>query len=122
VTSFKIRTLSLKIANVYIAPNAPLKDVFDFVASILKNAHPKEHILLAGDFNIDMSRNGNDRQKFMSFMNNNNFTLHMEATTCNTGSVLDHFWSNLDNQDIQFAISEAYWTDHDAISLSIPLQ
>lgn len=122
MSSFKIRTLSLKIANVYIVPNAPLEDVFDFVAIILKKAHPKEHILLAGDFNIDMSRNANDQQKFMSFMHNNNFTLHMKTTTCNTGSILDHFWSNLYNQNIEFAISEAYWTDHDAISLSIPFQ
>ncbi len=122
VASFNIRTLSTKIENVYIAPIAPLEDVFHFVTSILKNADIKEHILLASDFNIDMSTNGNDREKFMFFMYYNTVNLHMKTSACNTGSVLDHFWTNLSNQNNEVTSFEAYWTDHDAIHLSIPLQ
>ena len=121
VTTFKFTTLSLKIANVYIAPTAALEDVFQFVSNILNNANIGEHILFAGDFNIDMSTNGKDHEKFMSFMNYNSLKLHMKISTCDTGSVLDHFWTNLPNQNIGCTSSEAYWTDHVTIHLSIPL-
>ena len=39
--------------------------------------------------------------------------------TTNAGAILDHFRTNLDEHDIAFSISYAYWIDHYTNLLSI---
>lgn len=58
----------------------------------------------------------------LCFMHGNNFSLHTSQASTTYGSLLDHFWTTLPFDHVKLQISEAYWTDHYAIFLSIPLK
>jgi len=98
-----------------------VNDIVQFVNNILQNSQEKHHTVFIGDFNFDMLQNGDAHKRLVSFMQTNNFMLHTTKGTTNMGSMRDHFWTNISNGNIAFEIFEAYWTDHHAIFLSIPL-
>ena len=47
-----------------------------------------------------------------------NLTLKTAKPKTNTGLMLDHFWTNLQNPNLVFNISDAYQIDHYATFLS----
>ena len=53
------------------------------------------------------------------FMQMKHLMLRKTKETMNIGSLINHFWMNLNNHDIHFNIFNAYWTDHYATFLSI---
>ena len=78
-------------------------------------------VLIIGDFNVNIHARNDNSKLLQQFMQ----SLHMQEITNSLlqkeKPVIDHIWTNVQNQHCEVQMSDAYWTDHDILHLLVHL-
>ena len=105
---FAINNCIVTLENVYIAPHAPIEQLYSLVLYTIEKNYQNGHIFLVGEFNIDMLQSCNGQNAFSLLIHINNFSLHTTKVATAYGSMLDHFWKTFPSSHVKSQIFEAY--------------
>ena len=89
------------------------------ILSLLKSWIIKERpTVIMGDMNLDFS----EESKVNKFFQGEGLCQLITKSTCETGSLLDHIYTNEQLKKLGITTQQccSYWTDHDTISIFIP--
>ena len=103
ILQFQNNKTTTKLSNVYVAPCAPVEELYSLVLDILKDNYQNED-----DFNIDMLQDCNEQKKMCFFMKSHNYRLHTTKEKTTFGSLIDHFLTTFPFEYIKFQIYETY--------------
>jgi len=131
VTALNLPATSLEIVGVEISIPQKQKTIGVFccyLPPLLNKSHAAEELkvvissfttnmcVVTGDMNEDLLGGGTSQvQKIMGSLG---LTQHIRHPTCIHGSLLDHLYSN-SNDDVQAEVSEIYFSDHDLVSAGL---
>ena len=76
--------------------------------------------IITGDFNIDMLSTQTSAEKLKRLMMYYSFTQYIASPTHRKGGLLDHFYANFINEDVQVDTIPVYYSDHLMVSAAVP--
>lgn len=92
-----------------------LKSTIKQVLQVVKTNHP---IIIAGDFNCDVSKYISADNKFVQYMCKSKFKQYTPSPTRMDTSVLDHVWDNSDSV-CNTRVEEVFISDHKAVFFNL---
>ena len=117
----KVHTLRIAILNIYALPHANLNNILNIIAKALYHLDLNNIIVILGDFNIDMVHCNQKTKPLETYMKNYNLHFLVEKTNSMHKSLIEHVWANLGNIKYKIFVLDAYWSNHDIISLVLDL-
>jgi hypothetical protein len=123
----------LIIICIYRPPNNSKSDIlksfnkFHGLLSSLKRKIKNYNIIVAGDFNIDLSTDGWSQQQFRNIIERYNLYIHVDVPTritLNTSTCIDNIISTLAPTECSVIVIDTYFSDHTAqiLQFSIALK
>ena len=116
------------IGNIYRSPSSKVDNFFERLEIILNklNRHSNKHILLVGDFNIDLAKHDRDSnsQQLIDTMSNHGFIQTISRPTRITehsSTLIDHIYTNNLNKMTKTSVATFDISDHLATVATISL-
>ena len=110
---------NLLIASIYRSPNSPTSNFFTLIETLLDiSIKEKKHLIVAGDFNIDILKNNSATQDFTTILSTSNFTSLISLPTRVTdqsSTCIDNFLTNIPHKIISTGVIQTDISDHFAI-------
>ena len=110
----------LQISLIYRSPTSTLQQLVVILIELLNRlASTNSATIVLGDFNEDVL--GKPNSTLTSIMSNHGFTQLVHTPTTDRGTVIDHVYYNRVCENLMLQVCDTYYSDHDYIYCSIPL-
>ena len=108
------------ILAVYRRPQQPLATFLSLVDQFVSNLPQIVPTIILGDFNDDLLKTSNS-SRLLQLMSSKGFSQLVQASTTDSGSLLDHIYCNSVGVDIYVDVVDTYYSDHDATCISLSI-
>ena len=108
----------LIIIGIYRSPRVVLSSLLTAIRSTLVE-NPSSHIIFMGDFNVNWLDEVERRSLYNLMINENGFQQLISSCTTDNGTLIDHLYTNLIEDDVLADTLETYFSDHKAIWASV---
>ena len=110
----------MQVALVYRSPNVSQAVLITFLCRLLNHVSVSNMpCAILGDFNEDLMHQQNSR--LICLMSDCGFTQSVQSPTTAQASLLDHIYYKNPSRSIAVQVQDTYYSDHDTIYCSIPL-
>jgi hypothetical protein len=96
-----------------------LETIFQSIETIstskVQMLHSNSIFIIIGNFNIVIHATSQRNKELVNYMHSQHLQEITNKCTPKTKTQIDHIWMNLDYNDCEINILDAYWTGHDAI-------
>ena len=119
LTQIKTRDrLDLIIFGIYRSPNIPISHLLDALRSIHDQDQSSQNIVI-GDFNVNWLAVSERQSLYNLMLIENSYRQLISGFTTDNGTLIDHLYTNIIEEDIHAGILETYFSDHKAIWASL---
>ena len=108
----------VQIGLLYRSPNTPISIFHDILKLLLDQLQSQMSTILLGDFNDDISISSDNQT--VNLLTTRSFTQLVSVSTTDTGTLIDHVYYNGPLVNVIVEVHDTYYSDHDAIYVSIP--
>ena len=77
------------------------------------------HLVILGDFNHDVL--DQPESPIINLLSTHGYTQLVNSPTTAQGTLIDHVYSNLHDNNINVEVRDTYYSDHDTVYCSIPM-
>lgn len=110
----------LQLVLIYRTPALPLQRFIAVFTQLLDRfTHTNINTIILGDFNEDIYNISNST--IVNTMSNHGFAQYVNTPTTDNGTLIDHVYCNKAYKNLVIQVNDTYYSDHDTIYLSIPL-
>ena len=109
----------VRFVSVYRSPSSPYAALFDAICAACQMQQPSgwDNTVIMGDFNIDVLVDSAALTRCFTIMQSLHVTQRVRQFTCDTGSLIDHIWTDL--QDCECGMGYSSYSDHAPIWLAM---
>ena len=119
LTQIKTRDrLDLTIFAIYRSPNIPISHLLDALRSIHDQDQSSQNIVI-GDFNVNWLAVSERQSLYNLMLIENSYRQLISGFTTDNGTLIDHLYTNIIEEDIHAGVLETYFSDHKAIWASL---
>ena len=111
----------LIIIGIYRSPSVVISSLLAAIRVTLEE-NPSSHALVIGDFNINWLDDVERRSLYNLMIDENSFQQLISNCTTDNGTLIDHIYTNLIEEDVQAGTLETYFSDHKAIWIAIKVR
>ena len=108
----------LILIGIYRSPRLVLSSFFTAIRATLEENHSSQ-VLIIGDFNVNWLDDVERRSLHNLMINENCLKQRISSCTTDNGTLIDHVYTNLIEEDIEAGTLETYFSDHKAIWASV---
>jgi hypothetical protein len=102
--------------NIYATPFTSTSTIIETISTAkVQMLHSDCIFIIISDFNIGIHATSQRNKELVNYMHSQHLQEITNKCTPKTKTQIDHIWTNLDSNDCEVNILDAYWTDHDAI-------
>ena len=111
----------LILVGVYRSPRVELSSLLAAIRATLQE-NPSSNVSIIGDFNVNWLNEVDQRPLYNLMINENGFDQLISSCTTDNGTLIDHVYTNLIEEDVHVGTLETYFSDHKAIWTSIKVR
>ena len=111
----------LIIIGIYRSPRVVLSSLLTAIRTTLVE-NSSSQVIFMGDFNINWLDEVERRSLYNVMINQNGFEQLISSCTTDNGTLIDHLYTNLIEEDVQAGTLETYFSDHKAIWASVKVR
>ena len=111
----------LIIIGIYRSPRVVLSSLLSAIRTTLEE-NPSSQVIFMGDFNVNWLDEVERRSLYNVMINENVLEQHISSCTTDNGTLIDHLYTNLIEEDVQAGTLETYFSDHKAIWASVKVR
>lgn len=111
-------TTTFNVITIYRPPSLSLVSFQTKLENLILSLPTETITIILGDFNIDLLKH--PTHNFLYKMEALGFHQHVTDQTTDYGSLLDHVYTNT-NSTVPIQIADIYYSDHDMVSVSVPV-
>ena len=111
----------LIIIGIYRSPRVVLSSLLSAIRTTLEE-NPSFQVIFMGDFNVNWLDEVERRSLYNVMINENGLEQHISSCTTDNGTLIDHLYTNLIEEDVQAGTLETYFSDHKAIWASVKVK
>ena len=104
----------LIIIGIYRSPRVLLSSLFSAIRTTLEE-NPSSQVIFMGDFNVNWLDDVEQRSLYNVMINENGLEQHTSNCTTDNGTLIDHLYTKLIEEDVKAGTLETYFSDHKAI-------
>ena len=117
--TFSMFLYLVHIVLVYRSPHVPISDIISFMSEVMDHMNVSDTpCFILGDFNEDLLVK--TKSQLLTLMAHYGFSQIVTKSTTNSGTLIDHVYTNKPSHFFQLFISDTYYSDHDEIYCSFP--
>ena len=111
----------LTIVGIYRSPRVVLSSLLTAIRTTLEE-NPSSQVIFIGDFNVNWLDEVERRSLYNLIINENGLQQLISSCTTDNGTLIDHLYTNLIEEDVQVGTLETYFSDHKAIWASVKVR
>ena len=111
----------LIIIGIYRSPRVVLSCLLTAIRITLEE-NASSQVIFMGDFNVNWLDEVERRSLYNLMINENGFEQLVSSCTTDNGTLIDHLYTNLIEEDVQAGTLETYFSDHKAIWASVKVR
>ena len=112
----------LIISRIYRSPRVVLSSLLSAIRATFEENPSSQVIILMGDFNVNWLDEIERRSLYNVMINENCLKQLISSCTTDNGTLIDHLYTNLIEEDVQAGTLETYFSDHKAIWASVKVR
>ena len=116
-----VKCPDLIVIGIYRSPTLPLSCLLPAIRTTLEE-NPSSQVILMGDFNINWLDQEQRRSLYNLMINENALKQLISTCTTDNGTLIDHVYTNIIEEDILAGTLETYFSDHKAIWASVKVR
>ena len=121
LTKLHLNGKTLQLALIYRSPSIPVKVFLSFITNLLQYlTQLNTATIVLGDFNDDVLSYSGSRAE--TIMSSHSYTQLIRHATTDRATLIDHVYFNKQCKDVHVQIRDMYYSDHDAVYCTIPMQ
>ena len=105
------------VTSIYRSPQSPLKEFYSELDQVLSNIDNSDHLIVTGDFNIDLFARSPERDTLIKYFANKGMMQSLSGVSTNYGSQLDCVFTK--NFTCSSGFYESYFSDHKPMLISL---
>ena len=109
---------NLIIIGIYRPPRVVLSCLLTAIRTTLEE-NASSQVIFMGDFNVNWLDEVERRSLYNLMINENGFEQLISSCTTDNGTLIDHLYTNMIEEDVQAGTLETYFSDHKAIWASV---
>ena len=111
----------LIIIGIYRSPRVVLSCLLTAIRTTLEE-NASSQVIFMGYFNVNWLDEVERRSLYNLMINENGFEQLISSCTTDNGTLIDHLYTNLIEEDVQAGTLETYFSDHKAIWASVKVR